>query len=88
MVARIVDGLIDRSQLRIKVHPDFLPIVEQNMHRFLSGTALIKEVIFEPDPRVRLGGCFIQTPTGDIDARLESQFEVIAESVLNAEEPA
>ncbi len=56
------------------------------MHRYLSGNALIKEVIFEPDPRVRLGGCFIQTPTGDIDARLESQFDVIAETIMNTED--
>jgi flagellar biosynthesis/type III secretory pathway protein FliH len=35
---------------------------------------------------VKYGGCFIETPTGDIDARLESQFEVISDAVLGAEE--
>ena len=47
------------------------------MDRFLSGSTAIKDLQFEADPRVREGGCFIETPTGDIDARLESQFEVI-----------
>lgn len=79
MIARIIDQLVDRSKLKIKVNPAHLPIVEQNINRFLSNNAAIKELTFEADPRVRYGGCFIETPGGDIDARLESQFDVINE---------
>jgi flagellar biosynthesis/type III secretory pathway protein FliH len=71
--------------LKILVHPDFLPIVEQNIARYLSGRSVIKDLTVEADPRVRLGGCFIQTPSGDIDARLESQFDVI-EDVISTDE--
>ncbi|MCP4683875.1 MAG: hypothetical protein GY867_00350 [bacterium] len=81
MIEGVINNLVDRSQLRIKVHPDYLPLVEQNMDRFLSGSTAIKDLKFEADPRVRLGGCFIETPTGDIDARLESQFDVIADTL-------
>lgn len=81
MIEAVIDNLVDRSRLKIKVHPDYLPLVEQNMDRFLSGSTSIKDLKFEADPRVRLGGCFIETPTGDIDARLESQFEVIADTL-------
>ena len=77
MIDGVINQLVDRSRLRIKVHPSHLPLVEQNMDRFLSGSTAIKDLQFEADPRVREGGCFIETPTGDIDARLESQFEVI-----------
>lgn len=86
MIARIIDTLVDRSRLVIKVHPDHLAIVEQNIDRFLQNSTAIKELRFEPDSRVKYGGCFIETPTGDIDARLESQFEVISDAVLGAEE--
>ncbi len=81
MIEGVIGDLVDRSRLRIKVHPDYLPLVEQNMDRFLSGSTAIKDLQFEADPRVRLGGCFIETPTGDIDARLESQFDVIADTL-------
>jgi len=81
MIEAVINNLVDRSRLRIKVHPDYLPLVEQNMDRFLSGSTSIKDLQFEADPRVRLGGCFIETPTGDIDARLESQFEVVADTL-------
>ncbi len=81
----VIDSLIDRSRLKIKVNPDHLPIVEQNIDSFLRGSTTIKEITIEPDPRVQYGGCFIETPTGDIDARLESQFEVISETMLSDE---
>lgn len=87
MISGVIDTLIDRSKLKIKVNPDHLPIVEQNIERFMVGSATIKEISVEPDPRVCYGGCLIETPTGDIDARLESQFEVIEETILSDEEP-
>lgn len=86
MISGVIDTLVDRSKLKIKVNPDHLPIVEQNIERFMVGSATIKEISVEPDPRVRYGGCLIETPTGDIDARLESQFEVIEETILSDEE--
>jgi len=86
MINGVINTLIDRSRLKIKVNPDHLPIVEQNIDRFVTGSATIKEISIVPDPRVRYGGCLIETPTGDIDARLESQFEVIKETILSDEE--
>lgn len=86
LINGVIEQLVDRSRLKIKVHPDHLPIVEQNIDRFLSGSTAIKEIAIEADPRVRFGGCFIETPTGDIDARLESQFEVISEALVGAGE--
>lgn len=77
MISGVINTLIDRSKLKIKVNPQHLPIVEQNIDKFLVGNASIKEISIEPDSRVEFGGCFIETPTGDIDARIESQFEVI-----------
>jgi len=81
----VIENLIDRSHIKLKVHPDHLPLVEQNIDQFLKGSATIKEISIKPDPRVKYGGCFIETPTGDIDARLESQFKVIEETILDGE---
>jgi flagellar assembly protein FliH len=86
MISGVIDCLIDRSKLKIKVNPNHYPIVEQNIEKFLKGSTAIKEITIEPDPRVRYGGCFIETPSGDIDARLESQFEVIQEVLASGED--
>lgn len=85
MIAGIVNKLNDRSRLKVLVHPDFLPVVEQNIQQYLTGVTMIKELTIEADPRVRVGGCFIQTPSGDIDARLESQFEIVESAMLAGE---
>ncbi|UCG61958.1 MAG: hypothetical protein JSV52_01315 [Candidatus Zixiibacteriota bacterium] len=86
MINGVINTLIDRSRLKIKVNPNHHPIIEQNIDRFLTGSTTIKEIAIEPDPRVRYGGCFIETPSGDIDARLESQFEVIKEVLVAGDE--
>lgn len=83
MISGVIDTLIDRSRLRIRVHPDHLPLVEQNIDTFLKGSATIKDISIVPDQRVQYGGCFIETPNGDIDARLESQFEVLKGTLLS-----
>ncbi len=83
LISGVIDTLLDPSRITIKVNPNHLPVVEQNIEAFLKGSATIKEIKVEGDPRVRYGGCFIETPTGDIDARLESQFEVLEETILS-----
>jgi len=85
MISGVIDTLIDRSRLKIKVNPDHLPLVEQHLNEFLKGNATIKEITFQADPRVKFGGCFIETPTGDVDARLESQMDVIEEVISRSE---
>ena len=86
MVARVIDQLIDKSHIKINVNPDHLPVVEQYLDKFLTDSHTIKEISFRADPRVRYGGCFIETPSGDIDARLSSQFEVVEQSLREGKE--
>ncbi len=78
-----IDQLLDKSRLKVKVHPNHLPEVEQHIDRFRGADTKIKEFILEADPRVRVGGCFIETPAGDIDARLDSMYEVIKQAILD-----
>lgn len=88
IIDNTIDKLVDKSRIKVKVHPDHLPIVEQQIDRFKGESTAIKEIIIEPDKRVRHGGCFIETPTGDIDARVESQLGIIAEAIgENEDEP-
>lgn len=76
-----INKLVDKTRIKVKVHPDHLPFIEQQIDRFKGESTAIKEIIIEPDKRVRYGGCFIETPTGDIDARVESQMEIVAEAL-------
>jgi flagellar assembly protein FliH len=80
-----IDKLVDKSKIKVKVHPDHLPLIEQQIDRFKGESTAVKEIIIEPDKRVRFGGCFIETPTGDIDARVDSQLDVIAGAIIGNE---
>jgi flagellar assembly protein FliH len=88
IIAGAIEQLLDKSKIIIKVHPDHLAVVEQNIDRFRGDDTTIKEFSIESDPRVRTGGCFIETPSGDIDARLESMHDVISQSILESGEKA
>jgi len=79
IIENTIKMLVEKSTIRVKVNPDHLPHIEQQINRFKGETNAIKEISFEPDNRVKYGGCFIETPTGDIDARIESQMEIISQ---------
>lgn len=90
VTAEIINGainiLVDKARIKVKVNPDQLPLIEQQIDRFKGKSNVIKELTIEPDSRVRYGGCFIETPAGDIDARVESQMEIINEALYVDEE--
>jgi flagellar assembly protein FliH len=86
IIVGAISQLLDKNKIKVKVNPDHLPVLEQNIDRFKGSDTAIKEFIFEPDARVRTGGCFIETPSGDIDARLESMYDVIKQSILSEKE--
>jgi flagellar assembly protein FliH len=66
------------SAARIHLHPEDFAFVNAQRERLNFHGAL--EII--EDRSISLGGCLIRTDTGDIDARIESQFEEIAHNLL------
>jgi flagellar biosynthesis/type III secretory pathway protein FliH len=80
-----IDTLADRSRLKVKVNPEHLPVVKQHIERYLKDPDILNEITIEADARVRYGGCLIETPTEEVDARVESQMEVVQEAILTGE---
>jgi flagellar assembly protein FliH len=85
IISGTVNKLVDKSHMKVKVHPDHLSSIELQIDRFRGDSTVIKDMVIEPDSRVRYGGCFIETPSGDIDARVESQMEIVAEALSEVE---
>ncbi|MBS1792391.1 MAG: hypothetical protein JSS81_00975 [Acidobacteria bacterium] len=71
--------LHNRSVAEVHLNPEDLQFVR--MHRekldFRGSLELVE------DRSISVGGCLIHTETGDIDARIESQFEEIAHGLFN-----
>lgn len=63
---------------RVHLHPEDFAFVQAQRERLNYHGAL--EII--EDRSIDLGGCLVKTETGDIDARIDSQFEEIAHGLL------
>ena len=63
---------------RVHLHPEDFAFVQSQRERLNYHGAL--EII--EDRSIDLGGCLVKTENGDIDARIDSQFEEISHSLL------
>lgn len=70
--------LNNRAIARVHLHPDDLNFVEIHREKLdFHGSLELVE-----DRSVSMGGCLIHTETGEIDARIDSQFDEIAHGLL------
>ncbi len=73
-----LNKLHDRSTAEVHLHPDDYEYVRTNRAKLEFKGAL--ELV--ADASVSPGGCLIHTETGDIDARIESQFDEMSHGLL------
>lgn len=71
-----------KREILVRVHPDDLSELEPRRAEFASQLGGVP-VHFEVDSGIERGGCAIDTESGRIDARLETQLEVLREALLN-----
>jgi flagellar biosynthesis/type III secretory pathway protein FliH len=80
-VAREALNQVDNpAKIKIKLNPDDLRFIEDTrsqLSRFLHN---VDHIRFEADKSIQSGGCLIETDRGDIDARIEKQFQALEES--------
>ena len=67
-----------RAMAEVRLHPDDHAFIQG--HREDLGTYGSLKLV--EDNSISKGGCLIHTETGDVDARIESQFEEIAKGLL------
>jgi flagellar assembly protein FliH len=68
------------GKIKIKLNPEDLQFIndtKSQLSRFLQD---VDNIRFEAADSVQSGGCLIETDRGDIDARIEKQFQVIEET--------
>ncbi|MDF1556261.1 MAG: FliH/SctL family protein [Deferrisomatales bacterium] len=81
VVERALQLLSDREQLTIRVHPDDLKVLLDAKPQLLTALDGIQRLTVVDDPSVQPGGCLVQTPTTEIDARLDTQLQELARSL-------
>ncbi len=63
--------------LRMKLHPDAVNFCQN----YPVLQTFLEDVVLIPDPSMVFGGCVVETDSGEIDARIESQLQVLLEAL-------
>jgi len=74
----------EKSDITLRINPDDLNYVEKLRPELFEKFRDLKLIMVNADSTIKKGGCFLETPCGDIDARIETQLEKIAESMKSA----
>ena len=73
-----------KSEIILRVNPEDFDFVERLRPELFTEFKELKSITVTSDPSIARGGCFIETPYGDVDARIETQLEKIYHSLEGA----
>jgi flagellar assembly protein FliH len=81
VVQAALKRVTDHSQITIRINPADLDTLKQSEQFLTDSTENSNGIGFEADDAIGPGGCIIETNFGEIDARLDQQFQAIAEAL-------
>jgi flagellar assembly protein FliH len=79
-ILNALDMAVERSKIIFNVNPDDYDFVEKLRPDLFRRNNEIKSIVVTSDPSVSRGGCYLETPRGNIDATIESKLEKIYQS--------
>lgn len=71
----------EKSKIMLRVNPEDFDYIERLKPEFFSKFKELKSIMVTSDPSITRGGCFLETPYGDLDATVETQLEKIYQSL-------
>jgi flagellar assembly protein FliH len=77
---------IEKSKVVFNVNPDDYDYVEKLRPELFNQNKELKSIVVTSNPAVTRGGCFLETPYGNIDATIESMLEKIYHSLQESVE--
>ena len=69
---------VEKSKVIFNVNPDDYDYVEKLRPELFNRNKELKSIVVSSNPAVTRGGCFLETPYGNIDATIESMMEKIS----------
>lgn len=81
---KAVKLLLDRTSLVVKVAPEQEMFIRENLDRLYEMDDRIQKIDIETDRRVGPGGCMLDTESGNVDARIETELQNIEDALRQA----
>ena len=72
-----LEAAVEKSKVVFNVNPDDYDYVEKLRPELFKQNKGLKSIVVTSDPAVSIGGCYLETPYGNIDATIESKLEKI-----------
>jgi flagellar assembly protein FliH len=67
----------EKSKATLRVNPEDFDYVEELRPEFFAAVKELKALTVISDPSIIRGGCLLESPYGDVDARIETQLDKI-----------
>lgn len=83
-VLKALHSAAERSKIILRVNPEDFDYVERLRPEFFAKFKELKSIVVTSDPSITRGGCFLETPYGDVDARIETELEMIYQCLEEA----
>ena len=77
IVRESLEQVADKSRITILVNPDDLENIQTHRRELMDADRNIEELEFTADPRIEPGECIVETRTGSVDGRINSQIAEI-----------
>ena len=74
--------VLGAERVTIHVHPAEEEAVRSHRTSITAGSDSIREILIEPDDSIAPGGCIIESGSGNVDARIETQIKKIEASIF------
>lgn len=84
VVKKAVNELADREQLTVKVNPRDAEVMKREKVSLIQELDGIKKLTIVEDESIKRGGCFIETSSSDVDARIDKQIDLIGKALTGA----
>lgn len=81
IVRSSIATLQERDEILIRVNPSEYEIVKSHQAEFEAMVEGLRKFVVQPDGAIAAGSCAIETNLGNVDARIETQFEAIRQGL-------
>lgn len=80
-LGKVLDVIRNETSLEVQVNPEDYREHESLQREIDRRLPNLESITFKPNPKIRRGGCVVETPNGKIDSRIETQIDTVFQAL-------
>ncbi|MBN2644263.1 MAG: hypothetical protein JXR59_02170 [Desulfuromonadaceae bacterium] len=81
-IKRAIQAAVRAEEFHLHLHPDDLAVVQDQKPLLIAAVNGLKNIEFVADVSLGRGGCLVESPTGRVDATIETQLDEIFQAIV------